>query len=439
MIASGPSWEIHTVQSVLAAAIAEFTELAHGEPPSNPVAAMGEPMLALGERDPERAFAVFDRYMDSPDPWVRAGVPLLRSSFGRMLGRIDSAEADCREALEGFRALGESWGAASALIQLAELSQLRGNYTTTVAALQDAASFGRELGTWGDLSYIDGMLAAVRLRMGDLERARADLARAEQAQSERSARLNDMGAWMALMRAELHWQEGDMAAAADNCAKVLAWLDEKRQSPWWDGMRAHLQARLAMVVLRQGDQARCRDLLAAALDTAANWVERPALATVMDAISVFVLQAGGTAVPPERAAEAAALLGAGHTVRGAFDEGSLDAPGARDAARGVLGEAGFEAAYERGRALGRDEALALASGVVAEPRGLGGLGLAPVDAHRQRGEHDEDAQRPQQRPDRRARDRPAGQQPALGLGEGGDGVHLHERLQPAGHGRRGDE
>ena len=53
-----------------------------------------------------------------------------------------------------------------------------------------------------------------------------------------------------------------------------------------------------------------------------------------------------------------------HTIRGAFDEGSLDAPGAREAARSVLGEAEFGAAYERGRAFGRDEAIAAASGAV---------------------------------------------------------------------------
>ena len=41
------------------------------------------------------------------------------------------------------------------------------------------------------MSYIDGMLAAVRLRMGDLDRARADLEQAERVQSERSARLNE--------------------------------------------------------------------------------------------------------------------------------------------------------------------------------------------------------------------------------------------------------
>jgi predicted ATPase/DNA-binding SARP family transcriptional activator len=373
MTASGPSWEIYTMQPVLAAAVAEFAELAHGEQPGNPVAAMGEPMLALAGRDPERAFAVFDRYMTSPDPWIRAAVPLLRSTFDRMLGRIDWAESECRESLAAFRALGESWGAASVLVQLAELAQLRADYATAVAALEEAGSFGQELGTWGDLSYIDGMLAAVRLRMGELERARADLEQAEHAQSERCARLNDAGAWLALVRADLHWREGDMAAAARNCARVLAWLDQK-PPPWWDGMRAQLQARLALVVLRDGDEARCRELLANALQSAAGWVERPPLAAVIDAIAVFALRGAGPG-SREQAALAATLLGVAHTIRGAFDEGSLDAPGARDAARGLLGPAALQAAYERGRALARDEALALASGALAS-----GAAAGPVTA-----------------------------------------------------------
>jgi hypothetical protein len=61
------------------------------------------------------------------------------------------------------------------------------------------------------------------------------------------------------------------------------------------------------------------------------------------------------------------LLGAAHAVRGCFDEGGLDAPAVRDAARAVLGADGFEAAYERGRCMSRDEALALAAGAVANP------------------------------------------------------------------------
>jgi hypothetical protein len=178
------------------------------------------------------------------------------------------------------------------------------------------------------------------------------------------------------VRAELHWKRGDLSAAAASCTKVLAWLDEK-QSPWWDGMRAQLVARLAMVVLRQGDQTRCRELLASALGTAAAWVERPALAAVFDAIAVFVLRSAGPAGPSESVGLAgpsesvglaATLLGAAHTIRGAFDESSLDAPGARDAARGVLGESGFDAAYERGRALDGDEEIAAAQLALAGPR-----------------------------------------------------------------------
>jgi predicted ATPase/DNA-binding SARP family transcriptional activator len=367
LVAAGPSWEIDTVRPMLAAAVADFAELAGGEPPSNPVAAMGEPMLALADRDPERAFTVFDRLLTSSDPWVRAGVPMMRGSFNRMLGRVDRAESDLKGSLAAFRTLGESWGAASVLIQLAELAQLRGDYATAIAALQEAGSFGREMGALGDLAYIDGMLAAVRLRMGEVECAREDLERADRLASERGVSLNDVGAWLRMVRAELNWAEGDMDAAARNCAKALAWVEERR-SPWWDGMRAQLQARLAMIVLRDGYEARCRELLGAALRTAAGWVERPPLAGVIDAIAAFVLQAAesaGSAGPADRAALAATLLGAAHTIRGAFDEGSLDAPGARDAARSALGETGFAGAYRRGCALCRDEALAEASGALA--------------------------------------------------------------------------
>jgi predicted ATPase/DNA-binding SARP family transcriptional activator len=361
LVAAGTSWDIQAVQPALAAAVADFAELAGGEAPVNPIAAMAEPLLALGERDPERALAVFDRYLSSPDPWDRAAVVMMRGSFARMLGRQDQAESDFRESLAAFRAQGESWGTASVLIQMTELAQLKGDYVAAIAALEEARSCGQELGTWGDLSYIDGMLAAVRIRTGDLEQARADLDQAERVAAERSVSLSDMGVWLMLVRSELHWREGDMAAVTRNCTDALAWV-ESRQSPWWDGMRAQLQARLAMVVLREGDEARCRELLAATLHIAADCIERPALAVAIDAVALFSLQTDGSR---GRAELAATLLGAAHTIRGAFDEGSLDAPGARDAARAMLGDAGFDAAYERGRAFGRDEAIAAASSALA--------------------------------------------------------------------------
>jgi hypothetical protein len=78
---------------------------------------------------------------------------------------------------------------------------------------------------------------------------------------------------------------------------------------------------------------------------------------VLDALAAWVLRRGQAG----DAELAARLLGAAHSVRGAFDESSLDAPAARTAAGDALGCDAFDAAYRRGRELGYDDALALAS------------------------------------------------------------------------------
>ena len=93
-------------------------------------------------------------------------------------------------------------------------------------------------------------------------------------------------------------------------------------------------------------------------------MELPPVADVIDAIAVLAQDSG------ESATTVATLLGAAHAVRGCFDEGSLDAPAVRDAARARLGADEFEAAYERGRCLPRDDALALAASAVANPSRL---------------------------------------------------------------------
>jgi len=48
--------------------VADLENWSPGAMAAHPVAAMGEPMLAIYDRDPERAFAVFERYATSPDP-----------------------------------------------------------------------------------------------------------------------------------------------------------------------------------------------------------------------------------------------------------------------------------------------------------------------------------------------------------------------------------
>ena len=61
---------------------------------------------------------------------------------------------------------------------------------------------------------------------------------------------------------------------------------------------------------------------------------------------------------------AATLLGAAHSIRGAFDESSLVAPRVRETARLALGDAGFDAAYRRGRDLSKEAAVECADAQV---------------------------------------------------------------------------
>jgi hypothetical protein len=57
-------------------------------------------------------------------------------------------------------------------------------------------------------------------------------------------------------------------------------------------------------------------------------------------------------------ARAAELLGLAHTLQGFSDAWSLEVARATAAAKTALGDAGFEAAYARGRGRGRDSARA---------------------------------------------------------------------------------
>jgi hypothetical protein len=268
---------------------------------------------------------------------------LYRAGQASALGRLDGAERDCLEALRIFRAVGERWGTALVLTQLVEFTEWRADHQASIAALDEAAAVGHELGTWGDLSYVEGKLAVVRARAGDLPRAVAEFALVERAVVARGGKV-DTDRWVAFMRAELAWQRGDYHAAARSCEGVLAAI-EGNEAVWWQSLRAQLKTRLAMTQLALGDPRRCVGTLIEALDAAAIWPEHPVLAAVLDACASYQISRGQTA----EATRAAQLLGAAAAIRGAFDESSLDAPAAREAARAALGEQAYRSAFDSAR------------------------------------------------------------------------------------------
>ena len=357
--AAGQTWDMEPVRPALNAALAGLANFSGERQSLHPVAAMGEPMLALFDRDADRALALLERWAAvSTDPWERAAMLLSRSSLRAMRGETAGAREDSEAALAGFRAIGEAWGIAVTQFQRAEFAELRGDHATAISALEEARSCGRDLGAWGDLAHIDGKLAGIHIRTGDFARAREELRLAGQVPA---AAHHDNELWYGFVRAQLTWREGDASGAARQCEELLAKLDTEG-AVWWEGLRAQVRARLAVLALEAGDEARCRALLAEALRDAAHWVEHPMLAAVIDAAAVLALRSGGQ---PDGAEQAARLLGAAHSVRGAFDEASLDAPAVRDIARRTLGASAFDAAYASGRELGYEEAVALAEGLTS--------------------------------------------------------------------------
>ena len=181
IMAAGQSWDLDAIREPLTAALAGLARWTADGAAIHPIAAMAEPMLALFSGDGDSALAVIESYTTMADPWMRAAGWLYRSTHCLALGRLDDTESDCRTALAQFRALGDAWGIAVSLMQSAELAQLRGDYATAVAALEESAGIGLELQAWGDMGYIIGMLAAARARAGDVDRAREDMRRAERA------------------------------------------------------------------------------------------------------------------------------------------------------------------------------------------------------------------------------------------------------------------
>ena len=350
LIAAGWSWEVDTIRAPLADALEELHRWSQEYWRFHPLAALAEPMLALYDGNHEAAIGAFEPYLTVPDPWMRAMARLYRGSYTGGLGIMENVEEDCQAALADFRALGDDWGVSVTLAQLVEYKQLRGDHAASIAALEESAELGRELGTWADLPYIGGRLATVWARSGDMARAWQELDKAERAAVGKG--YADSTRWLGLMRAEIAWRDGDMAEVTRSCAVVLEDIGSHRAA-WWEALRAQVRARLAMVALIETRAQRARELLVEALAAATGWVERPPLAAVMDAIAAYVLAAGD---PPL----ATRMLGAAHMVRGAFDESSPDAPGVRAAARDVLGAEDYEAAYQGGLVLSFEGAVALA-------------------------------------------------------------------------------
>jgi predicted ATPase/DNA-binding SARP family transcriptional activator len=340
------SWDLTEVRQPLEDAVALMTpERGAGWTP-HPLVVVGASMLALYEhRDPEMALRVLAAHFDSADPWTRSGARLMYAFMSMGLGRVPDVARECAAALAGFQAIGDRWGMALALVGQAELATFDGEHVHAIASLEQAVALSRELTDWEDTAQMYASLAKSRSRLGDYEGALADMARAERAAREQGESESQL--WISYVRAELAWLRGDIGEAGRIAQRLDEWMASKKAPMIWS-FRAQAKTRGALAGIRTGDVAAGCAELAVALRLGRDSQERSAVAVVVDGLAAAALWTGDGR---PAAGRAAALLGAAHSIRGAFDHSSLDAPGVRDAARETLGDAAFEAAYRRGRDL----------------------------------------------------------------------------------------
>ena len=332
-----------------------------GRPP-HPLVIVGAAMLALYEKqDPDLALGLLSAHFDSPDPWIRAGARLMCAFYSMALGRLEDVTRWCAEGLAGFEALGDRWGTALACAGQAELAMLDGDHVRAIAALERAVELSGALTDWEDTAQMYATLAKSRSRMGDYEGALADMARAQRAAREQGESESDL--WISYIQAELAWLRGDLAECARISSELDAQMASKGSAMIWS-FRAQAINREAVASIRIGNVSGGRARLAEALRLAADSQDLAAVAIVVDGIAAAMLWTGTSRSGAE---QAAVLLGAAHSIRGAFDHSSLDAPEARDTARQRLGGADFDAAYQRGRTMPREKALALAEGWFQPP------------------------------------------------------------------------
>ncbi|WP_161801099.1 tetratricopeptide repeat protein [Kitasatospora griseola] len=269
-------------------------------------------------------------------------------------GRTDPAERSLRAAVDGFRARGDRWGLAMALVTLAAHLALTGAAEEALAALDEAALRDTETGGTGESPLTLLLSGRLRTRNGDPAAARADLERARTAAAHARDPHLEAAAHYAL--GELARRTGDFTAALATQRRTLRQLEQlPATTPTHQHLLALVHSSLARTHHRLADPPAAASLHRRALELAATTRDRPVRADVLEAWAEHRLALADPA-------HATTALAAAYALRGGHDAGDPELRAVLDGCAAALGDAEFRAAWERGPALAEPEAFALAVG-----------------------------------------------------------------------------
>ncbi|WP_336205856.1 AfsR/SARP family transcriptional regulator [Nonomuraea sp. LPB2021202275-12-8] len=311
--------------------------------------AMAGPMFVLVGSGGPRDEALVAEMAGHPDPWVVATGMLLRGLSHYSAGHIEEGERETLAALDGYRTIGDRWGAATALAALSDVHFLRGDPGLGTDVMRDALELVNELGALEDTAYMRARLALGLNLQGYRAEAEQLLRDVAQVAADAGDQLGEAGvsaAWGEFAR-----QDGDLARAREHYARAMSMLDAATVVPVQ--MISAVNSSLGLMAVQEGDLAMARRMLTLALKQAAE---------VRDAqlIGIAVIACSGVALAERRAADAAVLLGGAEAVKGITAVVDLDHVRLTADAKAALGDREFLRHLERGRAMDPDDVVALA-------------------------------------------------------------------------------
>ncbi|MBP2326507.1 putative ATPase/DNA-binding SARP family transcriptional activator [Kibdelosporangium banguiense] len=296
------------------------------------------------------ALAIIERLADSDDVWLSGLARMFRAQFAENAGELDRMRTDMDAALACFRQTGDHWGQATILPMRAQLRQYDDDLDGALADLREARSLADEFGSlsltdevFGDLRWID-----LYLRRGDTDQTIATIGSAR----ERALRANSPGmlalvdTWDAVLRVRL----GDLDRARELINNAERALHGDTTFPG-DHARTLASGVQASLCLKTDDLIGAEKALEKAYATALKTRDLPILSQV--AVSTAALaEAYG------RHREAAVLLGAASRLRGTHDRTDRQVQELTRRGQALLGKENFATAYEKGWKLDARTAVA---------------------------------------------------------------------------------
>ncbi len=304
-----------------------------------PLLAIAKPVLWMFCEDEERRSEAEAAAAAHPDPWVHAALHLLHAARGENDGDVASMATALAAAREAFAEVGDAWGLSMALFLESGRLMLAGELDGARRTLTEAEQRLEGLDPATGAGMVDARMADILLRQGDVDAARERALRAR----SRLELGSDDTAFVQAMVVRIELVAGDVEGARAELADARERLERRGPSmPEQGHGHALIEALTAIVEAECGELDAAERRLAAAHSAAVATRDMPIVAFAGVAACAVAIARG-------RPHEAAELLGAAASVRGADDFTSPEVRRVHDGARA--------AAYARGRALSREDAL----------------------------------------------------------------------------------